>query len=62
MNADPDPEVAALVNLTVLSEKFSTLPNAGGLLDQPYTLVFGMRAVLEAQQERFELDNPKLKK
>jgi hypothetical protein len=42
-----------------MSEKFSTLPNPGGLLDQPFSLILAMKAVLEAQQKRFDKDNPR---
>jgi hypothetical protein len=50
------------VETTTLSERFSVLPRAGGLLDQDAGWVSGMQMVLSAMSEKAELDNKRRKK
>lgn len=61
MTRKPDAEVVRYVNTALLCERFNTLPHEGGLYDQPFKLVLGMQFVMEAIQEKQELDKPKSK-
>lgn len=56
MKRDPDPDVAAAMEITALCDTFHTLPRSGGLFDQDSLLVHMMREVLTAQREKAEME------
>lgn len=56
MKREAEPDVALAIEMTVLCEKFHTLPKPGGLFDQDALHVYMMRAVTLAQQEKLEAE------
>lgn len=57
MNRPPTERVATLIELAYTCEAFNTLPGPGGLLDQDWYLVEGLRMVKLAQAERAEVES-----
>lgn len=54
-------EAIVTINLVKLSEKFSVLPRAGGLLDQDKLFIYLMTHTLIWMEQRAELDRQKSK-
>ena len=52
--AKPSSEILSIIELTNMCELFSSLPKAGGVLDQDAETILHMQFVLVAKQEKRE--------
>lgn len=59
MKREADPEVIQVVNMVRLCQTINCLPQPGGLLDQDAYFIFLMLAVMQADDEKAELDKAK---
>lgn len=55
-NRTPEDDVVEVLTLANLCQKFKTLPNSGGVLDQDAYLMFMLQSVVAWQAERQELE------
>jgi hypothetical protein len=51
-----NPDIAEIIEITTMCKAFSSLPLAGGVLDQPAELIVKMQLVMIAQSEKAESD------
>jgi len=56
---EASPEVITILNIVNMCEKYSTLPRAGGLLDQDKLFMYVLQYTTMCQNERAELDQAK---
>lgn len=56
LTREPDPEVAAIIEIGQLCHALRVLPEAGGLFDQDSYIVYGLHCYLAAERERTNRD------
>lgn len=57
LNRNPDPEVAALIEIANMCDMMGALPYAGGVLDQDHLLMRKLLMVNIARTEKRKRDN-----